>query len=104
MCRFMKNPRSLKARRYPAHLIGLNEYLASFPVATMADKMSVTDLNKNLLNSMLNSWLKQAYVQGFYCETISFKKAVNMFQRMEISGERIKKLYDPWPWTFFYLM
>ena len=69
---FMKNPRSLKARRYAAHLIGLNDYLASFPVATMDDKMSVTDLNENLLNSMINSWLKKAYVQGFDCETISF--------------------------------
>ena len=34
---------------------------------------------------MPNSWSKQAYVQGFYCESISFKKEVNMFEHMEIS-------------------
>ena len=66
-------------------LIYLNEYLASFPGATMADKMGVTELNEILLNSMPKIWSKQAYVQGFDCETISFKKAVNMFEHMEIS-------------------
>ena len=34
---------------------------------------------------MPNSWSRQAYVQGFYCESITFKKAVNLFDRMEIS-------------------
>ena len=33
---------------------------------------------------MSNIWYKQAYVQGFYCDTISLKKAVNIFERMEI--------------------
>ena len=48
----------------------------------MADKMGVTELNEILLNSMPNSWSKQAYIQGFDCETICFKKDVNMFERM----------------------
>ena len=56
--------------RYAAHLIDLNEYLASFPGATLADKMGVTELNENLLNSIQNSWSKQAYVQGFDCQNI----------------------------------
>ena len=30
-------------------------------------------------------WSKQAYVQGCYCGYISFKKAVNMFERTGIS-------------------
>ena len=30
-------------------------------------------------------WSKQAYVQGFYCESITFKNYVNMFERMEIA-------------------
>ena len=34
---------------------------------------------------MPNSWSKQACVQGFYCKPISFKKNVNMFERMEIA-------------------
>ena len=34
---------------------------------------------------MPNSWYKQVCVQGFDFETISFKKAENMFERMENS-------------------
>ena len=34
---------------------------------------------------MPNSWSKNVYVQGFDCEYITFKKAVNIFERMEIS-------------------
>ena len=34
---------------------------------------------------MPNSWSKQAYVQGFYCKSISFLKAVKIFERMEIA-------------------
>ena len=34
---------------------------------------------------MPNSWYKQAYVQGFDCDNMSFIKAANMFKRMEIS-------------------
>ena len=90
MFRCMKNPRILKVRLYDARLIDLNEYLASFPGATMAEKNGVTELNEILLNSMPNSWPKQAYVQGFYFETIYFKKAVNMFERMEIG----KSIYE----------
>ena len=33
---------------------------------------------------MPNSWIRQAYVQGFDCETISFKEYV-FFERMEIA-------------------
>ena len=72
MRRCMKNPRRLKVRRYAACLVDLNEYLASFPVATMADNMGVTELNEILLNIIPNNWSKQYYVQGFDCETISF--------------------------------
>ena len=74
MRRCTKNPCSLKLRGYAARLIDLNQYLASFPGATMADKMGVTELNKILLNSMSDRWSKQAYEQGFDCETISLKR------------------------------
>ena len=63
-------PCGKKVRRYEARLIDLNGYLASFPGSTMADKMCVTELNEIILNSMPNSWTKQAYVQGFDCELI----------------------------------
>ena len=58
----------------------------------MADKMGYTELNEILLNIMPNSCSKQAYVQGFYCGTIYFKKDVNMFERMEIT-ESIMKVW-----------
>ena len=65
--------------------------LSSFPGAKMSDKIGVTDLNGNLLNSMPNSWSKQAYVQVFECDYINFKNKVNMFEHMEI-GESITKV------------
>ena len=45
MRRCMKKTRRLKVRRYAARLIDLNEYLTSFPGATMADKMGFNELN-----------------------------------------------------------
>ena len=41
-----EKPRGLKVRRYAACLIDFNEYLVSFPGATMADKMGVNEINK----------------------------------------------------------
>ena len=45
----------------------------------------MTEFNEVLLISIPNSWGKQAYLQGFGCETITYKKAVNMLKHMEIS-------------------
>ena len=84
MCQCMKKPRNLKVKLYAAYLIDLNEYLASFPWETMADKIVVTELNEIFLNSMPDRWSKQAGDQCLNCESISFFKAVNMFERMEI--------------------
>ena len=85
MRRRTKNLRSLTIWRYMARLINLNKYLASFPEATLTVKISVIEWNKIILNSMRNSWSKQAYVQLFYYESITFWKAINMFEHMEIS-------------------
>ena len=85
MRRGTEKPRALTVRRYAARLIDINEYLTSFPGATLNDKIGVTELKEILPNSMSNSWSRQAYVQGFDCEFITLKKAVNMFERMEIS-------------------
>ena len=76
--------RSLKVICYAARLIDLNKYLASLPGSNFYDKIGVTKLNGNLLNSMPNSWYKQANAQGFDCEYMFFKKAVNMFEHMDI--------------------
>ena len=45
----------------------------------------MTELTDSLLNGMPNSWSKQAYLQVFEFESITFKKAVNMFENMNIS-------------------
>ena len=44
---------------------------------------------------MPNSWSKQAYVQGFDYKYISFKKYVNMFEKMEISGFIYEGVLEP---------
>ena len=79
MRRGMKNSRSLRKIRYEARLIDLNEYLDSFPGVTLADKIGILELNETLLNSTPTIWPKHYLVQVFDCESISFKKVVNMF-------------------------
>ena len=81
----MYKSRSLKLRRYAACLIDLNEYLDSFPGVTLADKIGILELNETLLNSTPTIWPKHYLVQVFDCESISFKKAFNMFKQMEIA-------------------
>ena len=44
---------------------------------------------------MPNSWSKQAYIQGFDCEYITFKKSVNIFERMEIADSIYKGVVEP---------
>ena len=46
-------------------------------------------------NSTPNSWSKQAYVQGFDCEYITFKKAVIMFECMEIDESIYEGVVEP---------
>ena len=82
----MRNTRGLKGRCYAASLIDLNDYLDVLPGVKISDKMCVAELNEILLNIIRNSWSNQAYVQGFYCEYITFKEDVNMFKCMKISG------------------
>ena len=85
MRRIMRNPHGLKVRCYAAHLIDLNEYLALFPGVNLTDKIGMTDLNGVLLNIMPNSWIKQSCVQKFYYKSITFKRAINMFERKDIA-------------------
>ena len=77
----MEKLHSLTARRYAEHLIYINAYLASFPGETLTDKIGVTDLNEIILNNMTNIWSKQAYLQGFDCEYITFK---NLFTCLRV--------------------
>ena len=75
----------LKGIRYTDHLIDLNKYLAMLPGSNINVKICMTELNRILLNSMHNKCKNQEHVQGFRCESITFKIAVNMFEVMEIS-------------------
>ena len=61
----------------------------------MNDKIDVNELNEILPNSIPNRWSRQAYVQGFDCEYINFKKAVNMFERMEIDESIYEGIVEP---------
>ena len=76
-----KKQTALTVRRDAPRLIDINEYLESFLGTTLNDKTGVTELKEILLNSMTNRWYRQAYVQGFDCKSITFKKSVNMFER-----------------------
>ena len=78
MHRGMSNLRELKLRRYAAHLIGTNDYLDAFPGAKGSIKIGGTEIDEILLKIMTNVCSKQLYLQGFYCETISFQKDINM--------------------------
>ena len=51
--------------------------------------------NEVVLNSMPNSWSKQAHVQGFDCESITFEKAVNIFECMKIAKSIYKIVVEP---------
>ena len=44
---------------------------------------------------MPNTWYKQTFVQSFDCESINFKKAGNMFGRMEIAEYIYKVVVEP---------
>ena len=46
-------------------------YLSVFPGETPSDNICKTELNGILLNIMPNICIRQAYVQGFDCETIA---------------------------------
>ena len=51
----------------------------------ISENICVVELNKNLLNSTTNIFIKHVYVQVYYCEYITFKSAANTFECMEIS-------------------
>ena len=85
MHHIMRNPRGIKLIHCTTHLIDLNKYLAVLPGENISDKTCVTEINENLLNSMPYIWNKQEYLQGFDCDHITLKSAINMFERMKTS-------------------
>ena len=63
-------------------MVDINEYFTVFPGGKASDNLFLDRNKKTILNSITNGCSKQAYVQGFYCETIQFKIALNMFECM----------------------
>ena len=72
MKRETKNPKELKVRCYADCIIDFNDYLAALPGSKASDNIGQMDLNEILSNSMKNGWIKQAYVQIFDYEAITF--------------------------------
>ena len=80
----IRNQRGLKGRRYAAHTIDIHEYLSFLPGAKASVNFGETEFNEILLNIFSKIWIRQAYMKGFNCESITIKY-VNMFKHMEIS-------------------
>ena len=74
MRRRIEKPRGLEVRRQSDHKIDLHNYLSVLSGSKEGDKICETELNGILLNCMPNIWIRQAYVQGFDCETITLKQ------------------------------
>ena len=90
----MMNPRGLKVRRYTFHVVGLKGCLTLFPGLKLSYNIYVKEMNKTLFNIMPNSWSKQAYLQVFYCESITFNKYFRMFDRMGIAESIYKGVVE----------
>ena len=84
MRRGMSKPRGLKIRRYTARLVDLNYYLYSFPGATLADKIIVTDLKVFLIVCLVYG-LSKRMCRVFNVNIFHLKKIVNMLERMDIA-------------------
>ena len=93
-CRFAFFKSDASGNKNFARSISKLIYAASFPWYTLSDKIGFNESGKNLLNTMPNRWSKKVYVQGFYYESILFKKAVNMFERMDISESIYKVVVE----------
>ena len=63
-----------------ARLIDLNEQLDLLPGSKLTETNGMMEIKEIFLNSMPNSCINQAYVQGFYCNSITFKNYVNVFE------------------------
>ena len=91
----MRKSHGSKVRLHVACLVDLNDYLPSFPGSTPTHKIAMSELNEILLNSMPNSWSKQAYVQGFNWKYTTLKQSVNLFERMDIAEYIYKGVVEP---------
>ena len=78
MHHIMRNPVGIKVRRCAASMIVVNKYLDVLPGSNTSDKTFETELYEILMKNMSNTWSNKAYIQGFDCESITFKSAGNI--------------------------
>ena len=83
MRRPMRKLCSLNIRHYAEHLTELNKHLWFFLGSDNYNNMGEAEINKIIIYSMPNIWIKQDYLQGFEFSP-PFKNTVNMFKWMEI--------------------
>ena len=88
----MRKPCELNLRLCSSYIVGINGYLAAFPVLKAMYQIDDMELRKIFLNSMPSGWSNQAYVQGFYCEYITLEKYVNMFNACKLRKNFMKVL------------
>ena len=59
-------------------MIELNEYLAIFPASDINRKIVEMELCGILLHIMTNSWITQAFVQGFDFDRVHTKMSISL--------------------------
>ena len=74
MRRGMRKIDELKLALYADRLIDIDEYIVALYREKASEIIDETELNEILLNRMPSIWIRQTYVQGFYCECITFNK------------------------------
>ena len=86
----MHKPQDIPFKHFYVRLMVINNYLSLFPVSSVAKMMPPEDLNEILLHALLNVWANQAYLQGLYFETKSYKATYELFERMEVTEKYMK--------------
>ena len=62
----------------------------------MTDNIGMTELDEILLNIMPNGWIKQAYVQVFSCESITFKNLLTCLNIWRYLNIFMKFVVEPY--------
>ena len=84
MWRAMRKTWDIQLKIFAARLTELNNCLPPFLGLRNAKNMGPEELNEILLHAVPNSWVWQAYLQGWYFEERTYKYTCDMFELMEI--------------------
>ena len=67
-------------KRFSARLTELNNYPPLFPGSSANKKMALEELDEILLHAVPNGCAKQAYIQGWDFEMMSYKATCELFE------------------------